>query len=192
MNPIEQAGAAQAVPTDVLTMLGGVLRRWKLLTVIPIFTLMATYGALKVLPSLYKSSAEILIFDPQRQMDDAVQKRVSPFVDAVDNVAMNTEIEVIKSKSVALRVANELRLDKDAEFRPRSGLSALAERLGISQLDVPEAGPETALDRGEMSAERLDRAADALLAKLQVERLLFSYILAISVTSEDPVKAQRL
>jgi polysaccharide biosynthesis transport protein len=190
MNPIEQAGAAQAVPTDLLAILGGISRRWKLLTVIPIFTLMATYGALKVFPSLYKSSAEILIFDPQRQMDDAVQKRVSPFVDAVDNVAMNTEIEVIKSKSVALRVANELALDKDEEFQPRSPLSALGERLGL--LRPPEGGTGTVLDPDKMDAERLDRAADALLAKLQVERILFSYILAISVTSEDPVKARRL
>ena len=50
------------------------LRHWKLIVAIPLFASTATYGALKIVPSSYKSTVEILIFDPQRQIDAAVQK----------------------------------------------------------------------------------------------------------------------
>jgi succinoglycan biosynthesis transport protein ExoP len=192
MNPNEPLGGEQPTPIDVVAMVRSILRRWKLITLVTLFALTATYGMLKGLPSLYKSTVEILVFDPQRQMDDNVQKRVSPFVDAVDNVAMNTEIEVIKSKSVALRVAKELGLDNDAEFRPRSRLSVFSERLGLGGLVGSFTSPQMTGDPDKVDAQKLDRAADALLAKLQVERVLLSYVLTISVTSEDPLKAQRL
>jgi succinoglycan biosynthesis transport protein ExoP len=192
MNPNEYPGGASLAPIDLVAVLGGILRRWKLITVVTLFALTATYGVLKGLPSLYKSTVEILVFDPQRQMDDNVQKRVSPFVDAVDNVAMNTEIEVIKSKSIALRVATELGLDKDPEFQPRSRLSVFAERLGLARLVGSFSSPQMVGEPDEADVRKLDWAADALLAKLQVERVLFSYVLTISVTSEDPLKAQRL
>jgi succinoglycan biosynthesis transport protein ExoP len=192
MNFAEQAGGAQAAPIDLIAMFGAVLRRWKLITAATLLAVIATYGALKVVPSLYKSTAELLIFDPQRQIDATVQKPISPFVEAVNNEAMNTEIEVIKSKSVALRVARELGLDKDPEFQPRSRLSALREWLGLPQPDRSDGSPQTADDPDRVSAQSLDRAADRLLQNVKVERVLLSYILTISVTSQDPVKAQRL
>ena len=192
MSPVGLVGGAQTPPIDFFAMLDGVIRRWKLIVAIFAFTLAATYGALKMVPSLYKATTEILIFDPQKQMDEAVQKRISPFIDAVDNQAMNTETEVIKSRSVALRVAKELGLDRDPEFQPRHPLIGLTERLGFSRASGPNntSGAPGQPDRED--AEKLDQAADALLQKLQVERVLFSYILNISVTSQDPVKAQRL
>jgi succinoglycan biosynthesis transport protein ExoP len=193
MNPVEQAGAGPAVAsTDVFARIVGVLRRWKLISVIWVFTLIATYGVMKLVPNVYKSTAEILVFDPQRQIDGAIQKPISPFVDAVNNEAMNTEINVIKSKSVALRVAKELRLDEDPEFQPRGLLSELLERLGFTRLRRIDPAGEANGTTEQRQQDKLDLAAEALRAKLQVERVLFSYILTISVTSQDPVKAQRL
>ncbi|MGH9811108.1 MAG: hypothetical protein ACRD9W_28340, partial [Terriglobia bacterium] len=112
-----------------------------------------TYCVVKLaVPSRYKSTVEILVYDPQQQIDATVQKPISPFVDAVGNDAINTEINILRSKSVALRVASELGLDTDPEFQPahefrighlvgrlgiaaeRLGLADLAERLGITTL----------------------------------------------------------
>jgi polysaccharide biosynthesis transport protein len=192
MHPVEHMGGAAAAPVDLFSIFAAVLRRWKLIFAVTLFALSATYGVLKLVPSLYKSTTQILVFDPQRQMDEAVQKRISPFVDAVDINAMNTEIEVIKSKSVTLRVARELGLDKDPEFQPRSSFSVLTERFGLTRLGGSDDGHQSVGDPDEESVLRLDQAAEALLGKVQVERLLFSYILAVSVTSQDPSKAQRL
>jgi protein tyrosine phosphatase (PTP) superfamily phosphohydrolase (DUF442 family) len=46
---------------------------------------------MKIVPSLAKSMAEILIFDPQRQIDEAVQTHLA-FCRCGRRVAMNTEI----------------------------------------------------------------------------------------------------
>jgi uncharacterized protein involved in exopolysaccharide biosynthesis len=104
---VDDMGGAPTPSMDLFAILAAVLRRWKLITAITLCTLITTHGVLKLVPSLYKSTVEILVFDPQRQIDAAVQKPLSPFVDAVGYDAMSTEINVIKSKSVALRVARE-------------------------------------------------------------------------------------
>jgi capsular exopolysaccharide synthesis family protein len=104
---------------------------------------------------------------------------------------MNTEINVIKSKSVALRVASELGLDSDPEFRPHNRLAELAERLGFPALG--RADNNSALTIGgteEEKAEKLDQAADALRGRLQVWPE--SYIIFVSITSQNPIKAQQL
>src|ERR1051326_3707815 len=97
----------QETVTAIWPMLIGVLRRWKFITVIALWCLLAAFGLLQTLPTLYKASVDVLIFDPQQQIQEEVQKQVSPFKDIVDLVAINTELEVIKSKSLALRVATE-------------------------------------------------------------------------------------
>ena len=66
--------------------------------------------------------------------DSAIQKPVPPFLEAVGDEAMNTEISILRSKSVVLRVATELHLDKDPEFQPGDRLAVLAKRLGIRWL----------------------------------------------------------
>ena len=166
---VEDAGGAPAPSIDLFAILAAVLRRWKLITAITLSGLVATYGVLKAVPSLYKSTVEILVFDPQRQIDAAVQKPISPFVDAVGYEAMNTEINIIQSKSVALRVARELGLDTDPEFQPQSRLVELAERLGFPRLGrADDNSGQTTGGTEEENAEKLDQAAETLLGRLQV------------------------
>ncbi len=226
MEDIEGIGGAQAPSIDLLAILRGVLRRWKLVATVTLCALIATYGAVKlVVPSRYKSTVEILVYDPQQQIDATVQKPISPFVDAVGNDAINTEISILRSKAVALRVASELGLDTDPEFQSREfrighlaqhvgslatrlglpdlwerlGLPALAERLGVANLAERlgfagwgQADDDSAqiTDAKEEKAEKLDRAADELIKRLDIWQ--DSYIIFVSATSRDPVKAQRL
>lgn len=178
---------------DLKSLLGIVLARRKLIAAMLGLALLATYGVLKLVPKVYKSTVEVLIFDPEGEIDQEVQKTVSPFVspfrENLDNAAMTTEIEVIKSKALALRVAKELGLDKDPEFQPSHGLlSTWLKRLGLRASGGPTlgVGPEGA------KVLRLGTAAEVLRRHLDAERVDFSYILAISATSEDPAKAQHL
>ena len=187
----EDMGGAQAPSIDVLAILVGALRRWKLITVITLFATTATYGALKIVPSRYKSTVEILVYDPQQQINAEVQKPISPFVDAVGNDAMTTEIDVLKSKSVALRVASELGLDRDPEFQPHNIPAELADRLGFSSVgQALRKSRQTTLSPEEEKAERLDLVADGLVESLQVWQE--AYILFVSTTSNSAIMAQRL
>jgi polysaccharide biosynthesis transport protein len=184
-------------------MVVAVLRRWELVTIIPELVLAHTYGVMKAVP-VYTSTVEILIFDPQRQIDEAIQKQISPLADAVDNtIAINNEIEVIKSRSLALRVAKELGLDNDNEFQRRGGLFGWAESLSFSiaplrgllekfGMRYPSSLESEPQGTGNAEEQTLDRAAAMLSRHLEVWRTQLSYILAISATSRDPAKAQRL
>ena len=191
MEDFESMGGAQASSTDVPALLRAVLRRWKLVAVITLSVSIAAYGVVKLLvPSRYKSTVEILVFDPQQQIDATVQKPISPFVDAVGNDAINTEINILKSKSVALRVASELGLDTDPEFQTRGlpvghlaerlgavakqlGITDLADRLGIAGLaerlgiaDLPErlgfGGSDRADDNNERNLSPAEQKAEKL------------------------------
>jgi polysaccharide biosynthesis transport protein len=188
---VEEMAGAPAPSIDLLIVLAAVLRRWKLIAATTLVALIATYGVVKLKPPVYKSAVEILIYDPQRQIDTAVQKPISPFVDAIGYDAMSTEINVIRSKSVALRVARELHLDSDPEFQPHNFLAEWAERLGFPRLGGADNNtPQTLGSTEEEKAEKLDQAADALLAQLQVWPE--SYIIFVSATSRSPIMAQRL
>jgi succinoglycan biosynthesis transport protein ExoP len=173
-------------------LLSGVLRRWKLVVIVPVLTIIATYGVIRWMPTLYQSDVEILVFDPESQIDDKVQMPISPFRSIADDRVMNTEIEVIKSSSVALRVAKELELDQDPEFQLQSRLSAMAQKLGAPRFGWLTEAPPEARDSGDLRAERLNRAAGVVQQKLKVQQIPFSYILTISMMSQNPIKAQRL
>jgi succinoglycan biosynthesis transport protein ExoP len=102
-------------------------------------------------------------------------------------VAMNTEIAVIRSRSLALRVAAKLGLENDAEFQAKSFAPTWLRRLlGLS------VGPETNGDAKQAEALHLDRAAEILQKKLEAESVPFSYILRISASSGSAGMAQRL
>lgn len=187
----EDATSAQPSSIDFLAIVLAVLRRWKLIVAITLVSLVATYGALKLVPSRYKSTVEILVYDPQQEINTAVQKPISPFVDAIGNDAMRTEINILTSKSVALRVASELNLDKDPEFQPHSLLGGLAERLGFPGLArTLRANDQSDVGGQDERADKLNEAADAVLANLQAWG--DAYTLFVTTTSQSPAMAQRL
>ncbi len=188
---MDDMDGAKAPSMDFVAILAAVLRRWKLITTITLFAMIATYGVLRLVPSSYLSAVEILVYDPQQQINAEVQKPISPFVDAMGNDAMTTEIDILKSKSVALRVASELGLDKDPEFQPQSITAKLAEHLGLPGLvRYLEDSHETIDDAKEKKAESLDQAAEALLKKTNVWQE--AYILFVTATAHSPILAQRL
>jgi succinoglycan biosynthesis transport protein ExoP len=191
-SPVESMDdGTKSTSVDFPVILAAALRRWKLITTIALVVMLTTYGVLKLVPSSYTSTVEILVYDPQQQINAEVQKPISPFVDAVGNDAMTTEIDILKSKSVALRVASELGLDKDPEFQPQSLPMKLAERLGLSDL-VNSLGSShrTIKDAEDDKAQRLDEAAEALLKKTNVWQ--DAYILNVTAISHSPMMAQRL
>ena len=111
---------------------------------------------------------------------------------------MNTEINILKSKAVALRVARELGLDRDPEFQAKHAIAhlvddqiaALAERLGFRGLGRAFNNSRKNIDEPEDKAAKLDRVADELLKNMDVSQ--DSYIINVATTSRDPIEAQRL
>src|SRR6202022_3933354 len=76
------------------------------------------------------------------------------------------------------------------EFQPHNQLSTFAEWIGVSQPNRFDGNAPGDFDKA--TTDRLDKVAGALVERIQVERVLLSYILSVSVTSQDAAKAQRL
>jgi polysaccharide biosynthesis transport protein len=166
---------------DVRSIVGILLRHWKLVLAAPLITAAITYAVLSVIPPLYKSEVEILVADPKRPTNAAEGRQISML--DVDAAAIESEIEVLSSQAVALRVVKALHLDSDPEFIQPSGLAAVLRRLGVGGGSEAVAGSEQA---------RLEAAAAGLQKHLTVERVQLSYALRLSVTSVDAHKAQRI
>ena len=81
----------------------------------PILTIAATYGILKIIPPRYQATASVLMFDPQ--LIDAGNLGQSGPVRNIDTVAVNTEIAVMLSETALLDIAKELKLGEDPEFQ---------------------------------------------------------------------------
>src|SRR5215471_15885847 len=106
---------SEAPPMDLRAVMSAIQRRWKLIVASSLTSLIVIAAALEIIPSEYRAGVQILIFDPQWQMGvPAGQQEVSG--GQFDTVAINTEIEVIKSAALAMRVVRELKLDQDPEF----------------------------------------------------------------------------
>lgn len=182
---------AHAPSIDVIAIVVSALRRWKLIAAVALLAVFATYGVLKAVPTRYRSTVEILVYDPTQQINVALQKTIFPFADSIGNDGMNTEIHVLRSKMLALRVAANLDLANDPEFQPRDLLVDWAEWVGFSSMARALKGGDKSV-RGweDKKAERLDHAADALLDGLQVWQE--SYVLNVTATSQSATKAQLL
>ena len=185
---------AEAPTADLRSVLGVLLRHWKLIGVVLLVAMIGTYIVLSFVPPQYRSTAEILIVNPKVQSET-----VRPTTGVPDAAAMSTEIALIQSKSLALRVAKELELDKESKF-PQRGLSQVLEKLGLSQLreslGLSRQEGSNAIGQPEPGSEQpsaaLDEAAEELRQRVQVERLGLSYVLAISITTQDPGLSQRI
>jgi polysaccharide biosynthesis transport protein len=187
----------ETAPTDLRSVIGVLLRRWKLICVVLSLAMIGTYVVVTCVPPKYRSTTEILIVNPKVQSETPVRPGASGIPDAA---TMSTEIELVQSKSLALRVAKELELDKDPVFLQRGIVPQLLEKLGLSHVGewLGLVGPEVSDEAGQAEADpqaasaALDAAAEALRQQIQVERLGLSYVLSISVTTPDPTLSQRI
>jgi capsular exopolysaccharide synthesis family protein len=172
---------------DLRWFIGALLRNLKLVLALPLAAVGLAYGVLHFVKPLYGSTTEILAVDTKRANDPVGDRRLSPF--DVDQAAVASEIALIMSQSVALRVVKQLKLDTDPEFL-HSPFETFFQNVGLSKR---LASNPTSTPSLEGSSRDLERAIYELRERhLKVERQGLSYVLAISATSTDPLKAERI
>lgn len=116
-----------------------------------------------------------------------------------DEASILTEIEVIRSRKLAERVIDLLRLDQDPEFnrklRPESALRTFVkEKLGLdlSTSADEEAENTTALTLEELQAIEKNKIIDAVLEGVQAKQIPRSRAVVINYTAESPRTAARV
>ncbi|PZR32244.1 GumC family protein [Caulobacter segnis] len=146
-----------------------------------VFVLLA--GFLLQRPASYTATAEILLDSRKQNMLDV--KQVGPGA-AVDTSAVDTEVEVLKSRQLADTVITEKRLDLDPEFNGAIGKpstkQSMLEKLGFA------AKPQKPVEAADKVKAR-ERMVDDVLSRLTVERSGGTYVIRIGFRAGDPVKA---
>lgn len=191
MEQPEHSSAADPgdVEIDIAEILNAVRRRrWALAGCVLLITSVVLLVTFQLTP-LYTSTAEVLIDLRDRNVADldSVLSGLSS-----DASTIESQIQVIRSRAVALRVIEALNLADDPEFNPAlreaTAFDGVMEWLrGLAPGDLEEPGEETRLA---LEQTRLLESFSDALAVSRVGR--HSYVIAIAFTSERPAKASRV
>jgi succinoglycan biosynthesis transport protein ExoP len=102
-----------------------------------------------------------------------------------DSSAVDTEVEVLRSRSLAERVVTALHLDDDPEFNVRlrsaDPISALIGAVGLRG-PITEGAPA-------QDPKAQEAVIEAVLKRLNVQRVGLTYVIDVSFSSESPEKA---
>ncbi len=126
---------------------------------------------------MYSSSVQILI-DPRQKIIVGSQVRAGGL--GFDKAMIASQVSIISSDTVLRRVVKKFRLSSDPEFIGKPGLrDRLKTMLGMA-----------AKPKGSGNLE--DRALETLYKRLSVKRANMTYVIEVTVSSENPEKAARL
>jgi exopolysaccharide transport family protein len=141
---------------------------------------LATFSATR----LYTATSQVLIDVRQKQvLGEDIQAVVAGITP--EAISVETETEIMLSRSLTGRVVDSLNLMEDPEFMPRQGgLSGLISGLAGAR----PSGDESAAER----AERREETINALQRRYSVTRRGTTYLINMSVTSIDAAKAAKI
>jgi polysaccharide biosynthesis transport protein len=162
-------------------------RRGKLILMTAIVIMAFAFVFTLTIAPRYTGTAKVLL-EPRKEKifgADTILPELSLETGNVDS-----QISVIQSISLLRRVVDKEKLAGDLEFGGVSQPALLSFVSGLFRSDSEESGAAGKADGG-IPANVL-RSINRLSNALEVTRVNRTYVLSVSVTSEDPVKAARL
>ena len=161
--------------------------RWFIASVTALATLIGGYYAFAVVTPLYRSSA-VVILEP-RVDQIAVYQSLSGSLTG-DAPEMNSEIEILRSRSLMHLVAKQLNLASDPEFN-RSLTPPTKKVVLKSQLKkmLEWSSLPDNLSSDDFDQRAQDTVVTALLKKVHVENLRQSTVFRVNVSSRSAAKA---
>lgn len=114
-----------------------------------------------------------------------------------DSATVDTEVEVLRSRTLARRVADALNLYEDPEFNPAlrevSGFSAWLGGVRQSLRNLLSAAAPETIDLLEVQDDPTEaRVVGNLLNRLTVRRQGLTHVMDVAISSEQPQKASRI
>lgn len=146
---------------------------------------------------MFESSAAVMV-EPREKKIMEMQEVVGSI--GGDTATIESEVEILKSSTIAGRVIDDMRLDSDPEFNSGSLITVLARRVR-ALLGLPGAGPgwssadapaSTASNAPPLVVEDAGDAFFTFANRLGVQRVRNTYLIEISFESSNPDKAARI
>jgi polysaccharide biosynthesis transport protein len=202
-GPVTEKGTAWPVPPtsgptrDVITLdparvMRALLRQWRLIAIAA-----GAGGFLALLLGLgtvarYESTVTVLLDEERSEL----LTQVSALPNAVvTDSAIQSEMEIIRSRALALAVVDTLRLDQDEAFlnppvdatvKAVNAVRGLLRPLLGGSTPAAVTGPDGEVDPAVAAREA---AASLLLSQIVVERVERSYVMRVTYVGFDPHKA---
>lgn len=199
-----EEGSGGFGPRDAIA---AVRRRGWLIALIAVTATAVALAFAYSLPNLYEAEATVQI-DPRKKTIVSLEA-VLPDI-AGDTPTIESQVEILRSRVIALRVIDALGLRSDPEFAPAAAAgpfawltfgggtqpvvideAAAAKRRLEAAVAARSAGGPDAADVGADRPER-DAVAATFAGRLKTQRVRNSLVVEIRFTSRDPVKAARI
>ena len=185
------ASLSQEPPSDSIDprwLLGVFRRRWGIFLIVAALIFFAVAAYTLHQKPVFTATASVMIDAQRLQLFSADHNQAINSGAAPDSNAVDTQVEVIRSRGVAEWVVKTLQLDNDPEFAPSTAgsLGARANRLAVQGLHH---APRVAVSRADLARARHEKIVDNLLGPLNVRRIGTTYVIAIEYTHPNPAKA---
>ena len=158
-----------------------VRERSRLIRIVAVATVALTLAVLLILPTLYSSSASVML-DPRKNNVADLSSVLSQL--PTDPSSLQNQIQILTSRDLALRVIGKLKLYDDPEFNH-------ALKPGAFDILTETIDPRNWLAQPDVDgalSER-DKIVNVFLRNLSVDAQGLSTTLIVSFTSRDPQKA---
>lgn len=194
-NEQEESGGALSLERSI----SAVRKRLKLVLAAPVVAAIVVSGAVLMIPNRYEAAAVVQI-DPRQKSISNIDGVISDLKG--DSFTVESEVEIVKSRPIILKVIAALDLRNDPEFFGSSLKSHMFAKLGLKPA-ATKAGraPKRQHDAiaeiltiDDPSAVRpeSDEVADTFNQKLKVSRVRNTLLIEIRFSANDASKAARI
>jgi succinoglycan biosynthesis transport protein ExoP len=171
------------ISDTIHSVLGFVRRQYPVIIVAVSFVLTMSIVYLRVTPPTYTAQVQILLGSPRAQF---VQQQSLIADPALDLGQIETQLQIIKSRAIAVAVIDQLKLNDDPDLSaPTYSRSALLDRLR-SWIGLPAQASD--LEASQPS----DAAIAAFQNRLTAARADFSNVIEIGYSSSNAVRAAQV
>lgn len=159
-----------------------------------IFILVALYTFSRT--PVYTASARLMIDVAGQTVAPSTTEKAGPPPSSTSDSAIDTEVAIVQSRALAIKVVNELDLTKDPDFNLELAptarrSSAIGELVSGVKAMVKPAEPVIRRRRSADSVV-MDRVVDRVLAGVAARRVGQTYAIDLSYTAREPNKAARI
>jgi uncharacterized protein involved in exopolysaccharide biosynthesis len=169
-----QATPATDVEIDFKVLLGALRTRLPYLIAFVGVVAVGTYLLLAQIAPVYKSETTLLITSGESSLT-APSQTTADTATALDQQAITSQVQLIRSRDLALAVVRKLDLTHKTEFDPKANPSMITRLMRMVGLSKPDSSVVTE-----------DRVLDAYFDKLSVYAVDNSRVIGIDFDSTDP------
>ena len=193
----EQDSGGGALSLD--RALSAIRKRSKLVAAMPVVAAILVGCIVSLIPNRYDASAIVQI-DPRQKSITNIDSVLADMKG--DQASIESEVEIVRSRPIILKVIETLDLRNDPEFSETSLKSRLFAKLGLTSSDP--AASRTAqrprdqiadilkVDEPGISRPEKDEVADAFSQRIRVVRVRNTLLMDIKFTAGESAKAARI